>query len=236
LDRATATSETFSALATLPTGTNMNTHDTYEQEGAAQRYAMNEMTAQEQAAFEDHYFDCTACGNEVVEWTRFFESGREAVKVRQFKPKPRPRLLTWIPSVAAAALAVVVGLQGVALQSARVAASRIDVLPEPVVVTGETRSEEKAPRRPANQVLLFTIEVPGHHPRYRVTVRRGSKVLQTGFVRGDQAKDQVNLAVPPLPEGSYMLVVEGVRKDGNRTETSIQHFEVREETNAEKAP
>jgi len=47
-------------------------------------------------------------------------------------------------------------------------------------------------------------------------------------VTAEQAKESLTLLLGSLPAGSYVLAIEGVREEGNRTEIAKHEITVRE--------
>lgn len=94
---------------------------------ASERYLLEEMTELERHAFEEHFFDCADCAEDVRVGAYLREGARAgllgpAVKtsssVLAFPSKPAPRpLSTFIPWAAAASLALVAGYQALLLNT-----------------------------------------------------------------------------------------------------------------------
>src|SRR5690348_325958 len=79
---------------------------------AAERYLLGELSETEAESFEDHFFECRICGEEIREGTRVFEALGEVVREdRREEPKPvvvafEPRPRKWLPLAAAAILTI----------------------------------------------------------------------------------------------------------------------------------
>src|SRR5215212_3429431 len=74
---------------------------------ATERYLLGEMNENEINEFEEHYFGCRECADAVRNGTTFFDSGKSVV--HQVVPVPRTWIPRWVPNVAAAIVAFVIG-------------------------------------------------------------------------------------------------------------------------------
>ncbi|HEX6161504.1 MAG TPA: hypothetical protein VF111_15110 [Thermoanaerobaculia bacterium] len=187
------------------------------------------MPPDERDAFEDHYFGCAICAEDVkaLDAIRKGARERETSNVVDFRPKR-----VTLPWAAAASLLLLVGYQN-AVYIPRIAARvapPIELVAQEEQVTSETRAEAKPMVLRANQLGIVSFEIV-HDPQYvsyRYALRRGSKELGSGPIPVDMVQAPVALSVRPLPAGSYEVVIEGVRKDGNRSEVTRQSFIVQE--------
>jgi hypothetical protein len=92
---------------------------------ASERYLLEEMTELERHAFEEHFFDCADCAEDVRAGAYLREGARSGLvtahassSVVAFPSKPAPRRLsTFIPWAAAASLALVSGYQALSTGS-----------------------------------------------------------------------------------------------------------------------
>lgn len=53
-------------------------HDQAVQTHAVERYLLKEMTPSEREEFEAHYFDCTACADDLRAAARFIEEAKQS--------------------------------------------------------------------------------------------------------------------------------------------------------------
>ena len=210
---------------------------------AVERYLLGEMSEPEAQAFEQHYFGCKECTEEVSSGALLVENLR-ALPAREFarqpaspeqakdtKPKARGFAPWWrqplfaAPAFATVALAFVAGYQ--ARELARV--NRV----EPLLVY-----DLKSARGPLNQVHIppgathFALSVDlieESSPRYRCDFEDTA-----GRVRFS-----VDHAAPPLGEplsvlvpisamgpGKYTLIVRGLEGSQPKADVSRYHFEV----------
>ena len=97
------------------------THEEAVGSQASERYLLDEMSELERFQFEEHYFSCLECADSVKTGARLAEGIRasfaQSAKAADRKPEPIHRwrwfqFPIWIPSMAAAALHLVAGYQG----------------------------------------------------------------------------------------------------------------------------
>jgi len=201
---------------------------------AAERYLLRELTETEADSFEDHFFECRACGEEVREGTRMLEALREVVREdRKTAPpvvvsfEPRPPLRTWLPAAVAAVLVVGFGLWWIVPRP-----TQQDFTQDftPLYLGGNSRGASDQPVvHVGHKNLLLQVDVtsPEPFPRYALTVRdsRG-KPLATKSVAASETENAVILLLRELPAGSYEVVIEGVREDGKRSKIAMRPFQV----------
>lgn len=188
---------------------------------AAERYMLGQMTDAERETFEEHYFNCRFCVEAVKGidlMTRATRQQQKAQPVRKWRP------MTVAPWAVAAALAGALTLQPILMRTAPVLTQVAEV---PYATDGPLTSERRAAvtnRLPAGQRIITSVEID-HDPQYtqyRWDLRADeAKSLASGTVAPEQTKEPIPLLLGPLPAGSYELVIEGVRKDGNRSTITI---------------
>ncbi|HET7437123.1 MAG TPA: zf-HC2 domain-containing protein [Thermoanaerobaculia bacterium] len=193
-------------------------HHTALETNAAERYHLGELSDAERDAFEEHYFECPACADDVATAAQFVDGLRKVTADEKDEKKviPFPRRKFTLPlSAAAAALLAFVGYQnaiviprmGAALQLAR----------EPHVVraqrlTEQTRGNAAVVNATAAQPLLLDIDIPPDSPssRYICTiVNRRGEISKAMFVSAAEARDTVQITIPAgaLDPGDYTLRV-----------------------------
>jgi hypothetical protein len=195
----------------------MNQHEQAVSTMAVERYLLNEMPDDERETFEEHFFDCRFCGPAVHAGTMLLENGGELVRAeRRFQPG---RVMTWLPAAVAAGLLVVIGAQSVMIFNLRRQPAPTAAFEVPQAYSlGQSRAAEE--RLHAGQPAVLYADIPDQsYPSYRFELRDGSgRIRGAQNVTAKQAKETVPVVLRPLPAGSYVLVIEGVREDGNRTE------------------
>jgi hypothetical protein len=207
---------------------------------AASRYALDDLTETERDAFEEHYFDCTVCSEDV----RTLETLRLGVRQLALNPKPvrswwRPVIaLPWAATVAMASylgfqtIVTIPNLAGqVAMLSAQMGAMT-GVITEHLNFQSAARAggEPEQVVRAGRAVEMNLEIVHGDNSQYTgyraVTRRRNGAVIQSDPISVEQTSNSILVALRPLPAGRYETVVEGVRKDGNRPTITTYPFVV----------
>ena len=198
-------------------------HEDAIRDNLAAGYLLGDLSGAERDAFEEHYIDCRVCSTTVRSGAIMMAAGHEVAKSEQrFRPR---RLTSWVSSVAAALLAVVVGLQGYAIYILR-RPPLMEFMAPGVFITGTTRAgaNDTPPihfqgDEPVKVGVLIESATP--YPRYRLELRDPSgKSLFVFHATDEQVRGQegeaLNFLLRPLPAGRYVLLIEGVRKEGNR--------------------
>jgi hypothetical protein len=199
-------------------------HEFAEKSGAADRYLMNEVTAEERVEFEAHFFDCALCSDKVRKGAIFVEAAKEIMRgerdeaiARNRRAVRKPaRWLAWLtpatltPSFAALALAIVVGYQNLvtlpALQKPQLLSTS--------VIAPLAREEAPVisidPRLPHFN-LNFMVDSSHVYPNYacQFTNERGTKILtmETGPRTVSSFTLSFLLPTRQFPPGHYELVV-----------------------------
>ena len=201
-------------------------HSEAQQSHAVERYLLNEMTGGERDGFEEHYFDCRLCAEDVTEGAKLVAAGRRvALNSPNVVPMPR-RWMAWVPAAAAAALVIVAVGIGVPRRSS----PSLEIAEDYGVEFSVSRGAELPPLEidSKNPVLYVPIRDEPKFPSYEILIRDSAgKEVTSLSVNADRAKEgQVFVSVRSLPTGSYVLAVEGVR-DGNHTEIDKRELTVR---------
>lgn len=217
----------------------MTEHSEFFESHAVERYLLGEMTAEERATFEEHYFDCRICAAGLTDGTRLMYTGRQLAKGRTVPkaarpplpfPAPHSRSFRWLPQAAAASLifAVLGGAAGyriAQMMHAAPAESRVLTFQELQMSAWRAPSPNDLPAVAAS-ALRFDVPPDPAAVKYLASVRCGGKVRQQDEISREVAAETVSLAIGELPAGRCELVIEGVRKDGNRFPIARSAFEV----------
>lgn len=192
---------------------------------AAERYMLGQMTDAERETFEEHYFNCRFCVEDVKGIDLMSRAVRQQPKqqpVRKWRP------MTVAPWAVAASLAGALALQPIVMRTAPVISVAAPAIPlaeeeyvSPTLLKQVTRSAVAAPTKlPAGRRINQYLEI-NHDPQYTLyhwELRTDeAKSVGSGTVTPDKTKDPIPLGLGPLPAGPYELVIEGVRKGGNRS-------------------
>lgn len=193
---------------------------------AAERYLLDEMTAEEREAFEAHFFACAACA-EAVEtgailaeaagddrtWARGRVAPFPSSAAPAVPPPGRRMAATWIPLAAAAVLALVVGYQS--LVTIPDLQSTVDtpraLVPVPLAPT--SRGDGATVAQPAEDGLLaLALDINADRPTgdlvYDLRTLDGT-VVSTGQAAAPPEGTPLLLLLPgtSLSSGQYALVV-----------------------------
>ncbi|HEX6084598.1 MAG TPA: zf-HC2 domain-containing protein [Thermoanaerobaculia bacterium] len=209
---------------------------------APDRYVLGQLSAAEADAFEEHYFDCPACADDVRLGMSIMEGGRLLVQqgaeppARAVPMAPvvpidtgRRRFMKWIPAAAAAALLTANLPLLMRTQSAIPALS--PVVGATTYFHGAARSEERPVPvelpEGTTAVLAFDVRPPRAYPRYEARVLRGNDVVTAAPLDPTSFQDSVKILLPDPGPGTYVLKVVGIEASGNEVEITGYGFEVR---------
>lgn len=195
---------------------------------AVERYLLGELSEADVEAFEEHYFDCAACAEDVRDEMRFMEGGREAARetIAPLAPvvsigERRHRRIGWMQLTAAAVLAV-----GIAVPQFMQQEDSWAGRPHRFSASRSATDMSFAADKPIHASVDIQSE-PGY-VRFDMEIvdakRRNVRVLPS--VSAETATETVFFVTPELPEGAYVLSIIGVRGDGNRTVTETHEFNV----------
>jgi len=194
---------------------------------------LGQMTDAERETFEEHYFNCRFCVEDVKEIDLMSRIAPQQPNPQPVRKNVIPGPFGWIPKTAAASL--IFGLLGtgagyvIAEMRNRPPKEPVTQIAEvPYVPDAPLKSEERtvaaATRLPAGRRIILYLEI-AHDPQYtqyRWELRADkAKSLASGALTPEQTNEPIPLLLGPLPAGSYELVIEGVRKDGNRSQITI---------------
>jgi anti-sigma factor RsiW len=214
-------------------------HDLAIKNNAAERYLLGELTEVEIEEYEEHFFSCTACAQEVKLGSEFIDHAREVFKTDfRAELKPVAKMSTawgrfWnsmrqpAPAFAVFALAVVSGFS--VYQNAV-----IRELKQPEIITSEAvfrsaRAEANwvvQARRDAAVHIAFEIPV-AEFTSYEVDVLNesgASKLSKPMYVSAEQAIDTIDMRVAPgvLEAGKYTLVIQGVNSNTGKSQAKAE--------------
>jgi hypothetical protein len=211
---------------------------------AAEKYLLGELPKEQHAEYEEHYFECSACAEEIKTTAAFMESARQVVRERQevaevvgaktVAPAPASSggWFAWLrPAFAVPVFAVLllfIGYQnGVTIphlknsassQTGQIISSSFQLLGS---VRGGNDSEENtnrvAVKRGESFLLKFDFTPTGTFSEYGWQLRdQAGRAVQQGLIGGDKKYQTVLLPVIGGVEsaGKYNLVFFG-DADGN---------------------
>lgn len=188
---------------------------------AAARYLLDEMSEEERAAYEEHYFGCPACAEEVRDGSAMIDSLRatrrqKAGSVVGFRP--RTAAIPWALAAAAALVVVFLGYQNAALRRA----PNPQVLRSYSLLTMGTRGAHQVAIEHAGQPFALYLDIPPDppYPNYRIEIQEPSGTARFAMpVSGGAARETLTIYIPGgvLHPGKYGLVVFGMAADGKRS-------------------
>lgn len=200
--------------------------------GAAQKYLLDELSPEERSQYEEHFFDCTLCADDVKSAAAFVDNLKavlaEPVVVRaealaEDRPRPAPWRLFWpVPAGALAALVSMLGVPAAYLAFVEVPRLRSALAdaespqaatwqflsvsrgePPVVKVTKTTRMVGLTLSKSSERVFPF----------YLCEVRElGDRVVSRAVVPGPGpgAELQILIPVSVMPPGAYVLHLAGL--------------------------
>jgi hypothetical protein len=208
----------------------MMEHEHAMKTNAAERYLLGELTETEADSFEDHFFDCRVCAEDIRQGVRMLDAGRAVVKDEKRDPEVVPldsrrKRRSWIPAAVAAMLLIGIGLAAL-IQSRP--PQQLGVVTLDLGGTARGAADENVVTL-GDKKLLLRVDVPSTQPfpRYVLTVgyERG-KAIASEEVAAADTEEPVLLLLSELPAGSYEVVIEGVREDGKRSKVTTRPFRV----------
>jgi hypothetical protein len=193
---------------------------------AVERYLLGEMTSDERTLFEKHAFDCDECAAAIRDEIELLDNGLAFVEAEQrFQPG---RFMNRVMPVAAAVLAAVVGVQNfVTIPALRQAAHMPVIQVRRGFAVEQSRGTADQPRAGEQTVQYVNIDSEQSFTSVRCELRNASgHGLGSAPIPVQQTAQVVPVLLGPLPAGSYLLVIEGVRKDGNRSPIVIDQYPI----------
>jgi hypothetical protein len=209
-------------------------HERAIQNLAVECYLLGEMSPGERESFEEHYFECGICADDVRAAAQFIEDAKEILEDSTVPARARTRAvetprqsgwdwLSWLrPQAAAAmiaALVVVIGVErfstipGLQRQVNEFESPRIV---QSMVLREVTRGDAPAVKTSIGEAVVLVFDPPedpalsARSPlRFIVKSADGHSVLETAGEAPDPGK-QISISVPRvnLPAGDYTLVVQ----------------------------
>ena len=212
---------------------------------AAERYLLGEMPAQAREEYEDHFFGCVECAQEVRAAAMFIDSTKEALAARgipEISPKLRPSSRAWWtwfarPAFAVSAVALLVAIityqaayEVPHLRSALSQAAAPQTLPSLSLISANSRGGA-APELSVSAQKPFSLAIdipPGpEFSGYVCEVQAESGPVKFSVnVSADEAKQTVQVMVPPstLEAGKYVLVVRGYDASQPANKVEVARF------------
>ena len=214
-------------------------HETAIRIQAAERYVLEEFSPEERAEFEDHFFECVECADEVRSASILAANAGQVLREERaressvWEERGRRRRFWW-PMLASAALNLAL-LAGFGLERLHSGISRAAVEPQFYHTFGVPAASrgtvQNIPVRAGSQFFGARFDlVPGQHFdsfEYQILDASGASRSDRWLKAPPDEGTDMELAVPvsSLKPGDYMLVLRG-RQQSNATEISRAHFSV----------
>lgn len=186
-------------------------HEVAAKTHTIERYLLGEMPASERDAFEEHYFDCTECAEEVRTASALMRDMKSALRERAATPaRSSPGWFSWlrmpvlVPTFAAALLAVVVGYQNmVVLPDLEAPQSMTSA----VILDGATRGDVPTVRAGDPLQFAIALEAPAAGKLYVELDRASGSRVRAGEVAAPAPGKALDVYFPgALAAGKYQLV------------------------------
>jgi anti-sigma factor RsiW len=181
---------------------------------AAERYILDEMTAEEREAFEAHFFSCAECAADVRAAAMMRDGVRSGMLAAEVVPFARPKSAWYrsamLPWAVAATLALAVGYQTVSRSNGGVPAEAVPLVPS--TLRPATRGAETAVAAGPAGIITLAVDLDGRAAQqvgYELRAADGS-VVSSGEAPAPAAGAPLILMIPASlvqADGHYVLVV-----------------------------
>jgi hypothetical protein len=199
------------------------THDEATKDGATERYVLEEMTDGERDAFEEHYFDCAVCAEDVKAAIAIRDGLAYAVPEPVPAPIPIDSRRRWLPTSFAAAASAMIAVVSMHAGFVRPLRNSLHQSLQPIVL-GQTRpvtvlqpnrgAQDHLVKRGGESYLLdFPIAEDERTTPYACTIsdRRGKDLYQfdvTAKAAREKEFVEIELRRDSLQPGNYTLRID----------------------------
>jgi hypothetical protein len=214
-------------------------HETAVRTGASERYLLGDLTGADRDSFEEHYFMCPDCAEDVRTLTVFAANAKAVFREKAAGPVPHAGMLRsgqalWLSAALNAVLLVGAGYTLLAVAPERkreLAEARAPQFVQEVAVLGASRGPA-APRGISSTtqriVFSFYLTQPFRNLGYELKdekgVVRASQILPAP-PKEDSADSHLSLATTGLLPGGYTIRIWGVG-DGGETPIGVSNFKI----------
>jgi hypothetical protein len=207
------------------------------QTNATERYLLGELSAADTDAFEEHYFDCMTCAEDVRAGAQLLEGTRQLAREQRHEMAPvvsiaahRARRLGWLSLAAAAVIVVTVSLPTM-LRYSRGGGATFEVGREHSLLLSGTRgADENVIALSGNEPAVVYVDVPPEPAYVRYEAKLAGpdgKIVASRAVTPEQAKDPLPLVLRGLAAGAYEVVIEGADPAGRNAEIARHRITIR---------
>ena len=229
-------------------------HERAVQNLAVESYLLGEMTPAERESFEEHYFECAICAEDLRAASHFMEEAKQllaeeeasadrsaSVPRRETRKESGWAWLAWLNPEAAAAmiavLGVVIGVQTLSTIPGlrrQIDASETPRVVKSVVLKAVTRGDAAAVRAGAGEPVVLVFDPPeapdlrpGTPIRFIVKASDGHSIFD---LPGETPAvgERITLSLPRFnaPPGDYTLIVESAGSAGGPRELGQYPFKL----------
>jgi Putative zinc-finger len=218
-------------------------HNLASETYAAERYLLGEMPPEERDEFEEHFFSCRVCGEDVQTASVFIANAKALYRERDLQASPAlKKAMLWrdwlkrdwigwlrlpvtVPTFAALALAALVSYQNaVVIPGLRRPVS----VSSPLVFDGETRSS--LPHQSEDMPLYFQMLLSAPTDSARVAIQvigANGRMVRSEFVDSPGLNRQLEVYFPgTLNAGHYTFIVRTDQGGKPGPELSRGQFEI----------
>lgn len=201
-------------------------HKVASKNEAVERYLLGEMPLEERDAFEEHYFSCTVCAEEVRAASAMMGDLRRVL--REGVPRRADSRFSWlrlpvlVPACAAMFLAAVVGYQNLAVLPELKAPRAVGAA---IILDGQTRAG--VPKVNAGDPLRFQMALDGVTAASRLRAEllgAAGQKIEAGDIPAPPANQPLDVFFPgTLDPGRYAVVI---RENPGGKEVARSSFEI----------
>jgi Putative zinc-finger len=203
---------------------------------APDRYLLGELSAAEADSFEEHFFDCADCADELRVGMRFMNGGRgmaleaavpEEPKVVQFDQR-RPRRTAWLPAAVAAALVVAIATPLLLRQRAAAGPSFAQATQHSFLLD-DSRGAGDILVLNGNVANVLVLDIPAEpaYARYEARIQRPGAPSLTVPVTPDPNGEPTSFSVSGLSAGAHELTIVGIDPAGRQATLRSSRFVIR---------
>jgi len=219
-------------------------HNVVVREKMTERYFLDELDSEARSQFEEHFFECQECAQDVQAAALFVERSKIVLSQPAVVSHPAtplaspgiPKWVTWLkPSVVAPVMALLLVAWAyqsfVTLPQMKAAISTPHVLQWTSVNVGTFNGEGNAIRvAPGSGFLLF-VRIPpdGSYRNYRADLYNPAGKLEWSLtIPAAESQDQWPVQVPAAhrPAGTYTLLLQGISSAGESKKVGQASFEL----------
>jgi len=217
-------------------------HETAVRELMTERYLLHELNPAEQDAFEEHFFECMECGDDVRAGSTFVAYSRgELTEVPQAAPAVSGRKSSpagwrnWLrPAFAApllAGLLAIIAYQNVIYRKTQARLTQAQVLPWASVAVGTWSGEKPSITVSQDQGFVLFVRIPtsGAFTRFTAELYSPAGKLESSLtIPAAAGQDEFPVLVPAANRvpGEYRMLVHGITAAGNSQEIGRTSFQL----------